>query len=583
MITLGINISHDSSLSVIKDGEHIFSLAEERLNRIKVYTGFPFLALRYITENNIVKTDEIDSVTIASAVFSRRWAFTYAFELTENKKYYDILNDNQPDDFFIDDQEYLNVRSKEDCKKYVDSKISKILSDVGIKASIEYIDHHLAHASAAYYSSGFNEALSITMDGVGDRLSSTISICKDGEIKRVGKTTGKNSVGLLYSEVTKMCGFKVARHEGKITGLAAYGNYKNNKNCFDKLLKVKNGQIFYIDPIWRKLKRVLLRITDSKKTRRAAALLNRCGKLSDKDLSASIQHLLEKKVVESISYWVDKTGIQNVVLGGGLFANVKINQYISEIPNINNLFIFPNMGDGGNAYGAAANSYFNNNRKHPTKINNVYLGPEFTNEYINNMLINYSGIVEYNLSKNICKDTAKLVSENKIIGWFQGRMEYGPRALGNRSIIASPVDATINKWLNDRMKRTEFMPFAPSCLYDYADELFDISKESMKYPAQFMTVTFNMKKKWADRAPAVSHIDQTARPQLVTKEGNPKYYQLLEEYYKITGLPLLINTSFNVHEEPIVCTPEEGLNSLLTGVIDFFCVGDYICTLNQEA
>ena len=158
-------------------------------------------------------------------------------------------------------------------------------------------------------------------------------------------------------------------------------------------------------------------------------------------------------------------------------------------------------------------------------------------------------------------------------------MEYGPRALGNRSIIASPVDETINKWLNDRMKRTEFMPFAPSCLYDYADMIFDIPKEEMKYPAQFMTITFNMKKEWSDKAPAVSHVDQTARPQLVSKDGNPKYHQLLSEYNKVTGLPLFINTSFNVHEEPIVCTPEEGLHSLLTGVIDYFCVGDYICKL----
>ena len=579
MIVLGINISHDSSLSIIKDGEHIFSLAEERLNRIKVYTGFPFLALRYIIENDIVKAEEIDAVAIASAVFSKRWAFTYAFELTENKKYYDTLNERQPNDFFIDDQEYLNIKSKQDCKNYVNSKIKKILSNVGIKASIEYVDHHLAHSSAAYYASGFNKALSITMDGVGDKLSSTVSICNNGKMERVSKTTGKNSVGLLYSEVTKMCGYKVARHEGKITGLAAHGDYKKSENCFDKLLKVRNGEILYIDPIWRKLKRIFLHVVESKKTRRASVLLNRCGKLSDKDLAASIQRLLEKKVVESISYWVDKTGIQDVVLGGGLFANVKINQHISEIPNINNLFIYPDMGDGGNAYGAAAYLYFKEGQVNPVKIKNVYLGPEFTNKYIETMLFKHNDTVKYNLSKNICKDTAKLVSENKIIGWFQGRMEYGPRALGNRSIIASPVDATINKWLNDRMKRTEFMPFAPSCLYDHADELFDIPKESMKYPAQFMTMTFNMKKKWSDRAPAVSHVDQTARPQLVTKEGNLKYHQLLEEYNKITGLPLLINTSFNVHEEPIVCTPEEGLNSLLTGVIDYFCVGDYVCRL----
>jgi carbamoyltransferase len=421
------------------------------------------------------------------------------------------------------------------------------------------------------------------MDGEGDLLSATVNICNNGSIKRISETTNKNSAGYLYSEVTRACGFKISRHEGKITGLAAHGDYKKYEDCFEKLVEVKDGKLFYINTveynIKNKIQNKLLQIVGSQKYMGAAELIRRCGKLSNEDLAASIQRLLEKKIVEIISYWVNKTGIQDVVLAGGIFANVKFNQYISEIPNIDNLFIFPDMGDGGNAYGAAAYLYFKENELNITKTRNVYFGPEFTNEYIENMLIKNNEKVEYVLSKNICKDTAKLLSENKIIGWFQGRMEYGPRALGNRSIIASPVDATINKWLNDRMKRTEFMPFAPSCLYEYADELFDIPKEMMKYPAQFMTITFNMRKEWSDKAPAVSHVDQTARPQLVTKEANPKYYSLLTEYNKLTGLPLFINTSFNVHEEPIVCIPEEGLQSLLTGVIDYFCVGDYICKL----
>ena len=192
------------------------------------------------------------------------------------------------------------------------------------------------------------------------------------------------------------------------------------------------------------------------------------------------------------------------------------------------------------------------------------------------MLKNFTDDVEYCFSDRVEEETAKILADNKIVGWFQGRMEYGPRALGNRSIIASPTDVTINQWLNERMKRNEFMPFAPSCLYEYADELFEIPKESMKFPAQFMTITFKMKNKWSNLAPAVSHVDQTARPQLVSKEANPRYHKLLTAYNKITGLPLFINTSFNVHEEPIVCKPEEGLKSLQKGVIDYFVCGNYI-------
>jgi len=579
MVVLGLNIGHDGVLSIVKDGEHFFSIAEERLNRIKVYRGFPFQALRYVIDNKIISPKEVVKVAIPSAVFLKSWAFSYAFCLTENKKYYNYLHENKPDDFFMDEKEYLHVKSSEDLKKYVDRKLKKLLLDVGIDAPIVYIDHHLAHAAASYYASGFPQALAITMDGTGDLLSATVNICNDGHIENISKTEGKHSAGSLYSEVTRMCGFKMGKHEGKITGLAAHGDFSKNEQCFDNLLKVKDGRLFHVDPLWRKAGRTILNAVGIKKPDRSKLLMTRCGKLSDKDLAASIQRLLEKKIVQIVSYWIDKTGIQDVTLGGGLFANVKFNQHISEIPSVKSLFVFPDMSDGGNAYGAAAYTYYQEKKLVPSRTKNVYFGPEFDNKYIESMLVKNKEKVEYFLSDDICKDTAELIASNKIIGWFQGRMEYGPRALGNRSIIASPVDATINKWLNDRMNRTEFMPFAPSCLYEYADELFDIPKSNMKYPAQFMTITFGMKKEWADKAPAVSHVDQTARPQLVTKEANPKYYQLLTEYHHKTGLPLFINTSFNVHEEPIVCKPEEGLNALLTGVIDYFCVGDYICKL----
>ncbi len=586
MVILGISITHDGTLSVIKDGEHIFSMAEERMNRIKAYIGFPFQVLRYVVKKRIVESKEIDRVVVSSSVFLKEWAFTYAFQLTEKKKYYDLQNQEKPTDFFIDDKEYLQISNADDCKKYVDKKIKGLLHEVGIEAPIEYVNHHMAHAASAYYSSGHKKALAITMDGEGDLLSATVNICDNGQIKRISATADRDSAGYLYSEVTRACGFKISRHEGKITGLAAYGDYKKYEECFDKLVQVKNGKLAYVNPVGYNIKdrihNKLLKLVGKTRYIGAAELIRRCGELSNEDLSASIQHLLEKKIVEIAAYWVKKTNIKDVVLAGGVFANVKFNQYISEIPDVNSIFIFPDMGDGGNAYGAAAYSYYKELELKPDGIKNVFFGPEFSNAYIGEMLENHKDQVEYHLSEDVYKETAQLVSENKIIGWFQGRMEYGPRALGNRSIIASPVDATINKWLNDRMKRTEFMPFAPSCLFEHADTLFEIPKESLKFPAQFMTITFKMKKEWANKAPAVSHVDQTARPQLVTEEGNLKFYKVLKEYYKITGLPLFINTSFNVHEEPIVCKPEEGLKSLLSGVIDYFCVGDYVCKLKNS-
>ena len=586
MVILGISITHDGTLSVIRDGEHIFSMAEERMNRIKAYIGFPFQVLRYVVKKGIIEPKKVDRVVVSSSVFLKEWAFTYAFQLTEKKKYYDLQNQEKPTDFFIDDEEYLQIYNADDCKKYVDKKIKGLLHEVGIEAPIEYVNHHMAHAASAYYASGHKKALAITMDGEGDLLSATVNICDNGQIERISVTADRDSAGYLYSEVTRACGFKISRHEGKITGLAAYGNYKKYEECFDKLVEVKNGKLAYVNPVGYKItdriQNKLLKLVGKTRYVGAAELIRRCGELSNEDLAASIQHLLEKKIVEIATYWVKKTNIRDVVLAGGVFANVKFNQYISEIPGVNSIFIFPDMGDGGNAYGAAAYSYYKEQKLEPARIKNVFFGPEFSNEYIGKMLEKHKNQVQYHLSEDVYKETAYLVSENKIIGWFQGRMEYGPRALGNRSIIASPVDATINKWLNDRMKRTEFMPFAPSCLYEHADTLFEIPKESLKFPAQFMTITFKMKEEWAKKAPAVSHVDQTARPQLVTKEGNLKFYKVLKEYHKITGLPLFINTSFNVHEEPIVRKPEEGLKTLLSGVIDYFCVGDYICKLKNS-
>ena len=240
------------------------------------------------------------------------------------------------------------------------------------------------------------------------------------------------------------------------------------------------------------------------------------------------------------------------------------------------------MGDGGNAYGAAAYSYFKNHSYNPKKTTNVYFGPEFSNKQVKSILNNYMEKIDFHFSDNITQETAELIANKKIVGWFQGRMEYGPRALGHRSILASAEDKSINDWLNKRLNRTEFMPFAPSCLYEYADEVFEIPKSSLKYPAKFMTITFKIKDKWADKVPAITHVDQTARPQLVKIEENPKYYNLLKKYNDITGLPLFINTSFNTHEEPIVCTPNEGIKPLLNGVIDYLCIGDYVCKLKNR-
>ena len=239
------------------------------------------------------------------------------------------------------------------------------------------------------------------------------------------------------------------------------------------------------------------------------------------------------------------------------------------------------MGDGGLAFGAACLSYYSKNQYKPeiSKADTMYLGNEYTDEQILNILQKQKNIT-YKKIDELSKETAKLIVNRKIIGWFQGRMEFGPRALGSRSVLAMPDDPTINKWLNDRMQRTEFMPFAPSVLSEHMDDIFEIKSEKFKRPAEYMTITYNVREKWRKKIGAVNHVDNTARPQIVYKKSNPLFYSLIEEVHRLTKLPMVINTSFNVHEEPIVMTPEDALESLKIGMIDILIIGNFLVEKN---
>ncbi|MBU1652207.1 carbamoyltransferase, partial [bacterium] len=271
-------------------------------------------------------------------------------------------------------------------------------------------------------------------------------------------------------------------------------------------------------------------------------------------------------------------GIYDVVLAGGIFANVKINQCIAEIDGVQSLFVHPNMGDGGTATGAAMLVWADHLRAQgktyePEAIDEVYYGPGYDDREIEKALGNYS--FQFRKSNDIEADTAEMVAHKKIVGRFNGRMEYGPRALGNRSILADPTDPAINDWLNERLSRTEFMPFAPSALYESANKLYR-NYTAGEYASYFMTITFDVEKEWAEKARAVAHVDNTARPQVVKKQANPSYHKILQEYEKRTGLPLFVNTSFNAHEEPIVCTPDDALRSLGNKCVDALSIGSFI-------
>jgi carbamoyltransferase len=404
------------------------------------------------------------------------------------------------------------------------------------------------------------DAAVITMDGAGDNCSSHVYQVKDGRFRKLWKVDSFNSLGNYYGYITHICGFKAHKHEGKITGLAAYGapiyaDLLRQFITYEGGSTINRGQVFY----WAAVKAIQKALPLSYKK---------------EDLAASIQQVLEDVGCEYIAHWLRKSGCADLVLAGGVFANVKLNQRIHQLEGVSSLFIHPAMGDEGLALGAAFAIAAEQDRNvRSTALEDVYLGPDFTDHEIEKALegsgmpAQYVGDVERNI--------AELLARGRVVARFDGRMEYGPRALGNRSILYQATDPTVNDWLNKRLRRTEFMPFAPVTLEEFADQCY-LGLNGARQAARFMTITVNCTDWMKQHCPAVVHVDGTARPQLLARKTNPRYYRILDEYRKLTGLPTLINTSFNLHEEPIVCSPSDALRSFREGELDYLALGNYL-------
>ena len=431
------------------------------------------------------------------------------------------------------------------------------LRKMGLQDRLVRVEHHQAHAEDAFYSSGYQDALIVTLDAYGSGLAGTISIGSDEGIRRVHNIAYPHSMGLYYSQVTEALGFRPVRHEGKIVGLAAFGDesvlFDRVYNRFD----TSNSSYKYVSA-W-----------DMKFCRDLASRYKR------EDIAAAYQAVLERVVTDMVSLYLRKYNLKNVCLAGGVTANVKLNQRIFEIDGVENIFIFPNMGDGGTGAGAALWTYRQkyNHRLVPHPIENVYFGPEFSDDEMRTAL--ESEGLTYKRYENIELVIAELLTKNKVVARFNGRMEYGPRALGNRSILYPATDPAVNDWLNKRLGRTEFMPFAPATLYEYRDKCYK-NINGAAHTSKFMTITFDCTDYMKKYSPAAVHIDGTARPQLVTQEINPSFYKIISEYHKRTGIPSIINTSYNMHEEPIVCTPYDAIRAFKLGHLEYLAMGNLL-------
>ncbi len=576
MRILGIHDSHDCGAALIKDGAIIAAINEERLNRMKMCWGFPKKSIKTLLEMADLKPKDIDLIAIASErglwqpnPLSHKEA-SQKMDLLGTKKTASkastVAGNLMKKEGFIPVQKAIEMQlgGKERQKK-----IKEWTKEKGFDCEILFVDHHMAHAASAYFTSGKERATIVTSDAAGDALSSLICSGEKGEITIRHKIGSYNSIGKYYAYVTELCGFTPNKHEGKITGLAAYGkpahlDYFNRQITFEKGSIVNHSNARHSSAV-EKIRREL-------------------RNFSKEDLAASVQNHLEQNMVKYISHWVEKTELPDVVTAGGVFANVKLNQRIIESKPVESFFTHPHMGDGGLAVGAALYAYSQKlldqgSFLKPFSLDNVYFGPGYTNDEVQKAL-EKEGLKAREVS-DVEAEAARLVAKKKVVGFFQGRMEYGPRALGNRSILADPTDQSINDWLNKRLVRNEFMPFAPSVLdTDAADFYINYSKGM--YPARFMTITFDVPLEKEKMAQAVVHIDHTARPQVVDTRANPVYYKVLKAHKELTKLPLFVNTSFNAHEEPIVCTPEDAIRSFKNGCVDALAIEDFVVEKKQR-
>lgn len=582
---MGLNLSHNSSCSIHKkDGVLIFALEEERLTRRKNESSFPINSIRRLLLDKSLNADiKVSKIVIGSHRDPNDQKISKWYQLfnpsasinTENFK--NKIIPGGLNSFRSVTQKYSDSRS------YVEDQIWLALSEFGIEKKsfkLDWVAHHDAHsASGAFgapWHSQFAERLSFSLDGVGDNESGVVQIFNSsGHVRDLVRIPHTQSYGLAYSEVTKRYGFKSNRHEGKITGLAGFGEYSAAVEYLLNCIKVSDGKpdiLIAKDKFNWLLNRIYVkaRSTKFKTPTSLENMIDVATSLSPKyaDLAFAIQWVIEERITEIIKYWVRITGIRDVTLSGGVFSNVKVNQRIAELDELNRVFVFPNMGDGGLSAGGVWRSLFDQGSlsKKPM-FDNMFLGPDSS---LNRVLLSEDvNKQEFSDLTTLHRRVAELLNKGYIGGSCIGRMEFGPRALCNRSILAAPFDSNINDVLNSRLERTEFMPFAPVILLEFIDEVFELNKHKSLVPFDYMTMTCRVKAKWQTKIPAVVHVDGTARPQVINQSSSSTMFAILTEFFKLTGSPVLINTSFNTHEEPIIENIDQALSAMLKGKVDF--------------
>ena len=551
---------HDASAAVFDAYHLLAAVEEERLTRVKGSgQGVSWLAVDEVLRIAGWSRRDVDAVVSTRSFFPPSYfRFPPHQEMIYAVRRW-LGTDRPVRDLMV----HCQLRGTLDIPAIFRS--ADFLRDNGFRPDIplHFVNHHEAHALPALFFTDWNEALIYTADGVGDNVSYSVRTLRNGKLEchfgddrwLLQRGPLRSSLAWAYGHATEACGFKMFRHEGKLTGLAAFGEPK---------LAEEITKHFWIDGDGM----VAAKFKDDKAIRRV--VLEACHGHSKEVIAASIQAATEDLMLRSVRAWVERSRSRRLGLSGGLFANVRLNRLLAEQCPIDEVFIFPAMGDGGLSVGAGLGFLLKRDRlptwlKQRYRLDDLYLGYDYSHQ-IDKALRRCPDIRR--LPGAPAEVATGLLVAGKVGAAYIGRMEFGPRALGARSILARPDDAAINDELDRRLDRSEFMPFAPYVLDEDAESVFEITPRN-RYAARFMTITCAVRPEWKSRIPTVVHVDGTARPQIVRDRDNPLYADILRRFRAATGLPVLVNTSFNAHEEPIVNQPAECLRALRDRRVDF--------------
>jgi len=556
MIILGISFLADASACLLVNGKIIAAISEERINREKLWNGIPHQSIEQVLKIGGVSFEDIDFIATHGTHLKKPdiTAFQSAIHKIKISQLPPELKKIQItslEERFDKEEIIFTSRTPE----YIDE-----IKQLGKKVFI--YEHHQAHASTAFFGSGWEHSYVLTADGWGEDGSNSFWNASGNYIKKISSSSTIDSLGYFYGSITKSLGFIPHRHEGKILGLAAYDTKQESYDTIKDMISFDKQNLRFTGNAHNGI---------YKPTYVNPELDLAITEFTREDVASSAQRRLEEVILDFLSE-VDDDNI-NLSLAGGIFANVKVNQRIKDHPKVSKVYVFPNMGDGGLSIGAAWLAYSEITERRPDPLNTALIGNNISEEKILDGLKKTN--FRYKKIKSINQKIAELLANGQVVARVSGCMEFGPRALGNRSILYRATDNSVNSWLNKNLNRSEFMPFAPMTLIDDVEKYY-LNIDGGRDAAKYMTMTFDCSKKMIDEAPATVHIDKTARPQFISKKDYPDMYEILSEYKKLTGLSNIVNTSFNMHEEPIVSSEHDAIESFTKSGLKWMALGSYL-------